>query len=153
MTTNPTLLNADGMQYARTRQAEMQPHLPANKTGNDEWYSDDLVDDPKEPPITTGYRILVRPYPRREMVGNILVPVSNLETQVYQNAIGRIIGVGPIAWHDKGDGEPWAHVGDWVMFGKFAGTRFTYEGVRLTVMNDDDVLLVLPNPDLFQGTV
>lgn len=137
------------LRNAQVRAAERIASLPANKKGNDQWYSDDAVPDPKDPPIAVGYRILVRPYPRRVKVGSLWIPDSNLEIQDYQNAIGRIVSIGPDAWSDSE--SRWAEVGDWVMFGKYAGTRFTYDKVRFVAMNDDDVIMLLPDANLFEA--
>jgi co-chaperonin GroES (HSP10) len=41
--------------------------------------------------------------------------------------------------------KAWAKVGDHVMFGKYAGHRFKYGDAELRIMNDDEILGLVPN--------
>ena len=38
-------------------------------------------------------------------------------------------------------------MGDWVLTGKYIGLKFRYEGQEYAMINDDEVLAVVPNPD------
>ena len=40
-------------------------------------------------------------------------------------------------------GQPWAKVGDSVLFGKYAGIKLESEGVRLVILNDDEIVAVI----------
>jgi len=37
--------------------------------------------------------------------------------------------------------------GDWVIFGRYAGARIKIEGGDLRLLNDDDVLAVISDPE------
>jgi co-chaperonin GroES (HSP10) len=41
-------------------------------------------------------------------------------------------------------------VGDYVAFGRFAGQKLTHKGVKLLLVNDDEILAVVPNPETLQ---
>ena len=41
--------------------------------------------------------------------------------------------------------SPWCKLGDYVMFGKYAGHRFKYGQAELRIMNDDEILGVVPD--------
>lgn len=42
--------------------------------------------------------------------------------------------------------RPWCKVGDHVCYGKFAGTKFIYKGVKLLLLEDRLVDMVVPDP-------
>ena len=57
--------------------------------------------------------------------------------------------VGPDAYKDKErfpDG-PWCQEKDWVLFAKYAGSRIKIDGGELRLLNDDEVLAVIDDPE------
>ena len=57
---------------------------------------------------------------------------------------------GPLAYKDKekfGDSEPWCKEGDWVIFGRYAGSRFKIDGGEVRLLNDDEILATINNPE------
>jgi co-chaperonin GroES (HSP10) len=56
--------------------------------------------------------------------------------------------VGPLAYKDKikfPDG-PWCKEGEWVMFGKYAGSRFNTEIGEVRILNDDEIIGKINDP-------
>ena len=45
------------------------------------------------------------------------------------------------------DAEPWCKQGDWVIFGRYAGSRFKIEGGEVRLLNDDEVLARIASPE------
>ena len=43
--------------------------------------------------------------------------------------------------------EPWCFEGDWVIFGRYAGSRFKIEGGEVRLLNDDEILAKINNPE------
>ena len=43
--------------------------------------------------------------------------------------------------------EPWCKEGDWVIFGRYAGSRFKIEGGEVRLLNDDEIIARISNPD------
>jgi co-chaperonin GroES (HSP10) len=65
--------------------------------------------------------------------------------------VGTVAAIGPTAWKHKDYGygteewEPWAKIGDRVIFGKYAGKQVQDRdtGAEYMVINDDDIQLVI----------
>jgi len=57
--------------------------------------------------------------------------------------------VGELAYQDgdKFPDGPWCAKGDWVMFARYAGSRFKIDGGEVRILNDDEVLAKISNPE------
>jgi len=53
---------------------------------------------------------------------------------------GTVVRIGVNAWKAFDDGTPWAHVGDKVVFRKYAGEVIKDGDVEYRVVNDEDIL-------------
>ena len=114
-----------------------------------EWATNATEPDPTgiEP---LGWRILVRPLSIKEKTsGGILLPDSVLETKDLTQTVGRVLAVGPLAYKraDMIDYPPWVEVGDFVVFAKYGGQRLKYGGVKVVVLNDDELTAIVEDPD------
>ncbi|RUM65374.1 MAG: hypothetical protein DSZ03_02990, partial [Sulfurimonas sp.] len=56
----------------------------------------------------------------------------------------QIIQMGDDAYRREDMTIPWCKKGDHVMFGKYAGHRFKYGKSELRIMNDDEILAIVP---------
>jgi co-chaperonin GroES (HSP10) len=57
--------------------------------------------------------------------------------------------VGPLAYKDESkfpDG-PWCQEKQWVMFARYAGSRFQIDGGEVRILNDDEVLATILDPE------
>jgi chaperonin GroES len=101
-------------------------------------------------PQPTGWRILILPFKMKEKTkGGIIMGHDTLEKQQVASQCGNVLAVGPHAYQDKErfpDG-PWCKVGDWVMFARYAGSRIKIEGGEVRLLNDDEVLAKIENPE------
>ena len=115
---------------------------------NEDWYTGEEIADPKEPPIPVGWRVLVRPLPVSEKTaGGIILTEQAHDDMQRTQAMARVIALGPLAYtRSDMDGEPWCKVGDIVLIGKFSGLRIKYGDVKLALLNDDQVMAVIPDP-------
>lgn len=106
------------------------------------------------------WRVLIAPVkPKEVSKGGIVLAQSNVEAQDILNFIGKVVALGPMAGcHERlgGDGKTPApgfpKVGDYVAYGRYAGQRLSCMGVRLLIVNDDEILTTVPNPDNLQVT-
>lgn len=101
-------------------------------------------------PQPTGWRILILPYQGRKMSdGGILMPDQTRERESVATVCGYVLRVGPLAYKDaeKFDFSPWCKEKDWVIFGRYAGSRFKIEGGEVRILNDDEVLATISSPD------
>ena len=101
-------------------------------------------------PQPTGWRILILPFKMKEKTkGGILMGQDTLERQQVASQCANVLAVGPHAYQDKKrfpDG-PWCKVGDWIMFARYAGSRIKIEGGEVRLLNDDEVLATIENPE------
>jgi hypothetical protein len=42
---------------------------------------------------------------------------------------------------------PWCQAGDWVIFGRYAGARFKIEGGEVRILNDDEIIARVDDPN------
>lgn len=91
-----------------------------------------------------GHRVIVKPDAIEEVSeGGIIMPTNNKERKEDAQAFGVIIDVGPNAWKGFDDGEPWAKVGDRVLFAKYGGYAVKIKDEMLRVMNDEDITAII----------
>ena len=106
----------------------------------------ETVDELPEP---SGYRILVLPFtPKNKTKGGILFSQETLDKARISTTCGYVLKMGDLAYKDKDKfGEPWCKKGDWVIFARYAGSRLPIEGGEVRILNDDEVLGTVKNPE------
>jgi len=116
------------------------------------WTSEDGP-DPDTLPVVTGWKILVRPISLSEKTKTgIYIPDQAKDDAEFLTTVGRVLAMGPLCYTRKDmlvDGAimPWAEVGSYVVYPKYGGAKFMYDKCKMLVMNDDEVLMVVDNPD------
>ena len=101
-------------------------------------------------PQPTGWRILVLPFKMGEKTkGGILMGQDTVEKQQVASQCGNVLAMGPDCYRDKDRYKqgPWCKVGDWVMFARYAGSRIKIEGGEVRLLNDDEILATIKNPE------
>jgi len=101
-------------------------------------------------PQPTGWRILVLPFKMGEKTkGGILMGQETLEKQQVASQCGNVLAMGPDCYRDKSRYKQgsWCKVGDWVMFARYAGSRIKIEGGEVRLLNDDEILATIKNPE------
>lgn len=101
-------------------------------------------------PAPTGYRILILPFePKATTRGGIMLAKQTLEKEKVAAIVGLVVSLGPSAYadQDKFPDGPWCKEGDWVIFGRYAGARFRIEGGDMRLLNDDEILAVISDPE------
>ena len=100
-------------------------------------------------PTPTGYRLLVLPYAGpKKTKGGIYLADTTQETIQMTTVCGLVLKMGDLCYHDK-DKFPkgaWCKLNDWVIFSRYAGSRFKIEGGEVRVLNDDEVISTISNP-------
>jgi len=101
-------------------------------------------------PKPTGWRILVLPYKAKEKTkgGIILSDKTITESQIATNC-GLVMDMGPDAYNDKDKfpNGPWCKKKDWVLFARYAGSRIYIDGGEIRVLNDDEILGTIDDPE------
>ncbi len=101
-------------------------------------------------PRPTGYRVLLLPYtPSNKTKGGIILANETLDREKIATVVGYVVELGPDAYNDtnKFPDGPWCDKGDWVIFGRYAGARFKIDGGDMRLLNDDEILAVIDNPE------
>ena len=103
-------------------------------------------------PNPTGWRVLVMPYKGREKtVGGVYVPDETRDRESVATVVAYVIKVGPLAYKDPdkfgAECEPWCKEGDWVCIGRYAGSRFKLDGGEVRIINDDEVIATILDPE------
>ena len=101
-------------------------------------------------PTPTGWRILVLPYRGKGKTdGGIYLPEAVVQEQTVSTQVGYVLKVGDLAFLDseKFPTGPWCAEGDWVMFARYSGSRFKIDGGEVRILNDDEVLAKILEPE------
>ena len=101
-------------------------------------------------PNPVGYRLLVLPFtPKEKTKGGIIIAQESLEKLRIATNCGYVLKVGPLAYYDKEKFPTgaWCKKGDWVIFARYAGSRLPIEGGEVRLLNDDEVLGTIGNPE------
>ncbi len=101
-------------------------------------------------PDPTGWRLLILPYRGKGRTdGGIYLPDKVVEEQTVSTQVGYVLKVGALAYKDaeKFPVGPWCEQGDWVMFARYAGSRFRIDGGEVRILNDDEVLAKIGEPE------
>ena len=85
-----------------------------------------------------GNRLVVQPIEEEEITaGGIVLP----ETAKEKPQKGTVLAVGPGERNDQGEHMPLEVAeGDSVLFAKYSGTEIKYEGKKLLIMRESDIL-------------
>jgi len=88
-----------------------------------------------------GSRVVIEPIEQEEMTAyGIVLP----ETAKEKPQKGTILAVGPGDRDEDGDRIPMdVNVGDVVLFAKYSGTEIKYDGKKLLIMRESDILAIL----------
>ena len=139
--------------------------VPKHKNALEEKYKEQKVESVEEPkridetnvgsikdelPQPSGWRLLVLPFtPKEKTKGGIIIAQESLEKLRIATNCGYVIKVGPLAYHDKEKFPtgPWCKKGQWVIFARYAGSRLPIEGGEVRLLNDDEVLGTIENPE------
>ena len=124
--------------YKKQDEAKPEPLNPENIKSQ--------VDQLPEP---SGWRLLVLPFtPKEKTKGGILFSQEQLDKARIATTCGYVLKMGDLAYKDKDKfDKPWCKVGDWVMFARYAGARLPIEGGEVRILNDDEVLGTIGDPE------
>jgi co-chaperonin GroES (HSP10) len=81
--------------------------------------------------------------------GGIVLADSTIEKQQITTVCGYVLAVGELAYKDEGKfpNGAWCKQGDWIVFGRYAGARIGVDGGEIRIINDDEVLAQINNPE------
>ena len=101
-------------------------------------------------PSPTGWRIAILPYRGAEKSkgGIVLAEETQKRTQL-ATVCGYVLKVGSLAYMDesKFPTGAWCKEGDWVIFGRYAGSRIAIDGGEIRILNDDEIIGRVNDPE------
>ena len=102
-------------------------------------------------PQPTGWRMLVLPYAgKAKTEGGIVLTKQPTDREALATVVAYVVKKGPLCYNDKSRyGEtPWCEEKQWVLIGRYSGSRFKLEdGAEVRIINDDEVIATILNPD------
>ena len=115
-------------------------------TLNPEKIETSLLDQLPDP---TGWRIMILPYRgKRTTKGGIELTDETLGRQQISTVLGYVLKVGPLAYSgERFSTGPWCEEGDWVLFGRYAGSRFQIEGGEIKILYADEIIARVSDPE------
>ena len=118
-----------------------------DKTVRAEDVTESLIDSLPKP---SGWRILVLPFtPKDKTAGGLIISQESLDKARIATNCGYVLKLGPLAYKDKEKFPtgPWCKEKDWVIFARYAGSRLPIEDGEVRLLNDDEVLGTIKDPE------
>ena len=101
-------------------------------------------------PEPTGWRMLILPYKGQgKTKGGVILTDETMQERGYTTVTGLVLKLGPDCYKDKErfPNGPWCKVNDWIIFGRYAGSRFGIEGGEVRILNEDEIIAVVKDPE------
>ena len=103
-------------------------------------------------PQPTGWRLLVMPYQGKAKTSSgLYIPDEVRERESIATVVAYVLKLGPLAYKDPNklgpDEAPWCEEGQWVCIGRYSGSRFKIDGGEVRIINDDEVIATILEPD------
>ena len=136
--------------------------VPKHKNALEEKYKEEKIESTErvdetnvgkikeELPQPSGWRLLVLPFtPKEKTKGGIIIAQESLDKARIATNCGYVVKMGPMAYGDKEKFPTgaWCKQGDWVIFARYAGSRLPIEGGEVRLLNDDEVLGTIKDPE------
>tara|TARA_R100000234_G_scaffold17963_1_gene9986 strand:+ start:1939 stop:2424 length:486 start_codon:yes stop_codon:yes gene_type:complete len=107
---------------------------------------------PERLPRPTGWRILVMPYQgSKKTMGGLHIPDEVRQREAVATVVAYVVEIGPLAYKDPNkfgeNPQPWCKKGQWVCIGRYTGSRFKIDGGEVRIINDDEVIATILDPD------
>ena len=102
-------------------------------------------------PQPTGWRLLVLPYAGKvKTKGGIVLAKETKDREALATVVAYVVKMGPQCYNDTarfGD-KPWCEEKQWVLIGRYSGSRFKLEdNAEVRIINDDEVIATILDPD------
>ena len=143
-------LSTSGKEVPKHRNALEEKYKKSQSTEVKRLDQDNIQSVVDQLPNPSGWRMLVLPFtPKEKTKGGIIFSQESLDKARIATNCGYVIKMGPLAYGDKEKFPtgPWCKKGDWVIFARYAGSRLPIEGGEVRLLNDDEVLGTVKDPE------
>ena len=94
--------------------------------------------------------MLVLPYKGQgKTKGGVILTDETMQERGYTTVTGLVLKMGTECYDNKErfPNGPWCKKGDWIIFGRYAGSRFGIEGGEVRILNEDEIIAVVKDPE------
>jgi len=108
-----------------------------------------------ELPKPSGFRLLIKSREIQEKTkGGIILTDSTRDDMAYLTTVGQVVAMGDLAYHDmeKFPKGPWCELNDYVCYGKHAGQKIQYKGIKYILLYDDQIIMKVESPKTLDPT-
>jgi co-chaperonin GroES (HSP10) len=133
---------------AEEKENKFLKKIQEDATSNIEHLPDEKILD--RLPDPTGWRMLVLPYKGQgKTKGGVILTDETMQERGYTTVTGLVLKMGTECYDNKErfPNGPWCKKGDWIIFGRYAGSRFGIEGGEVRILNDDEIIAVVKDPE------
>ena len=133
---------------AEEKENKFLKKIQEDATSNIEHLPDEKILD--RLPDPTGWRMLVLPYKGQgKTKGGVILTDETMQERGYSTVTGLVLKMGTECYDNKErfPNGPWCKKGDWIIFGRYAGSRFGIEGGEVRILNDDEIIAVVKDPE------
>ncbi len=93
--------------------------------------------------------MLVRPYqPAEKTKGGVILADTTRETIQMTTVVGLVVKMGDLCFQDKEKFPtgPWCKKGQFVVYGRYSGSRFQTKYGEHRILNDDEIIGTIKDP-------
>ena len=133
---------------AEEKENKFLKKIQEDATSNIEHLPDEKILD--RLPDPTGWRMLVLPYKGQgKTKGGVILTDETMQERGYTTVTGLVLKMGTECYDNKErfPNGPWCKKGDWIIFGRYAGSRFGIEGGEVRILNEDEIIAVVKDPE------
>ena len=101
-------------------------------------------------PNPVGYRMLVRPWSgQAKTKGGVILADETQDKIQMTTVVGLVVKMGDLCYQDKEKFPkgPWCKLNNWIIFSRYAGSRFKIDGGEVRILNDDEVIANITDPN------
>ena len=101
-------------------------------------------------PQPVGYRLLIKPYSgKKKTKGGIYLSEKTQETIEMTTVVGYVVKMGDLCFKDKQKfpNGPWCKEGQFVIYGRYSGARFKTRYGEHRILNDDEIIGTINQPE------
>ena len=124
------------------KEEEVKSQIPPDPKGIKEYL--EIIPNP------VGYRMLVRPRSgKAKTKGGLLITDETQDTIQMTTVVGLVVKLGDLCYQDKEKfpNGAWCREGEFVIYGRYSGSRFQTKYGEHRILNDDEIIGTIGKPE------
>ena len=121
---------------------EVKSQIPTDPKGIKEYL--EIIPNP------VGYRMLVRPWSgKAKTKGGVILADETQDKIQMTTVVGLVVKMGDLCYQDekKFPNGPWCKEGEFVVYGRYTGSRFQTKYGEHRILNDDEIIGTIGKPE------